>query len=429
MTAVALSAEARWLAIGRASGRVTFVAADTLEAIWDHVPSDSASPIAAMTLQHHESMHTLEASTALTSYRDGSIQIWNVARKEAKVASSQTHLDPRLRWRAVKIGHAQSSTNSESGSSATSTTSARHSSASLRWKVSSTSERSRRSFQRQDGLHPQSGGSRSRLLCAPLQDCDSTTIHRRGASSQEHLLLGLANGQVRLIDFETAEAVSSVDLEDGPVNGLFSVDAGDANTSAFIARRQAGPRFSLYPEAQSVHQQRWKRRVPCIQLERLYGRLPTSYSHAQWISHQCCQLLGRRRLDSAEPRSRTRQSLAYPMSSHGSASRLRRASAHNRDRSGTGGGFAESSSQGAAASSSLSIFPNLPPPSNSTLKADDRQLRLLGWVRCQRGGSFVSGSQSRVVGIGRALRATGISRGSGGRLTCAMSLFWDAAES
>jgi hypothetical protein len=71
---------------------------------------------------------------------------------------------------------------------------------------------------------------------------------------------------------------------------------------------------------------------------------------------------------------------------------------------------ADGTSQAAAMSSSLSAFPNMLSPSTSTQKMDERQLRLLGWIRCERGGSFAVGSKPLLIGVGRAQRSPHQSR-------------------
>lgn len=402
VTTVALSAEARWLAIGRASGRVTFIATDSLEAIWDHLSDDSASPITRLTLQHHESMHTLESATAFSAHRDGTIRAWNVARKEVKLVASQTQLDSRLRWRALQIIVAQSS----NGASSSGSTLIGFSSAEGLFHIRTV----------------ESGGSSAKtVFTLGVEDrshvCSALLcqLASRASAADEvpllrsTLLLGFANGRVQLIDFESAEIVSSVDLEDGPVTGLCPVDAGDANTAAFIA--QTPNRASLLLVSGGA--------AGAAAAVEKSGSIHGSLSAFMSGSPLRIRTPNGSRTNAANfwadgstppsPASELANPVSYPMSSHGSASRLRRASAHVRDRS-NGGGVVEGSSQIAAASSSLSVFPNLPPPINSTQKSDERHLRLLGWVRCQRGGSFAVGSRTILVGVSRAQRSMSASR-------------------
>lgn len=406
VTASALSAEARWLAVGHASGRVSFVSTETLELLWDFLPDDLGSPITALSLQHHEAMHPLESATALSSHRDGTIRIWNVARREVKLATSATQLDSRLRWRAVAIDIVPTSSASvgSSMSSGTSflgftTTDGQFHIRAVELGASSTKTVFTLSIE--DRCHV-----RSALLC---QLASRPTSADEAPLLRSTLMLGLANGRVRLVDFETAETVSAVDLDDGAVTSLYAIDAGDANTSAFIA--QTSGRASLLivagggagasammEKSSSIHSSLGA----FMSGSPLRIRTPNgSRTNAAnfWADGST----------PPSPASELANPLSYPMSSHGSASRLRRASAHMRDRSSTVLG-ADVTTPTAAASSSLSVFPNLPPPTSSTQKVDERQLRLLGWVRCQRGGSFASASKTRVVGIGRAQRSTHTSR-------------------
>ena len=399
VTAVALSAEARWLALAHASGRVTFVSTETLDAIWDHLPSDTASPITSLTLQHHESMHTLESATALSAHRDGTLREWNVARKEAKLVTSQTQLDSRLRWRAISVAVAQSSSNSHLAVSRTPLI----------------------GFATADGqFHIRAvesgGGSVKTVFTLSIEDrgqvCSALVcqLASRPPLADEApllrstLLLGFAHGRVRVIDFETAECVSSVDLDDGPVTGLSTMDAGDANTSAFVAQTTgraslllisggAAGAAAMMEKSGSIHSSlgAFMSGSP-LRIRTPNGSRTTAATF--WADGST----------PPSPASELANPLSYPMSSHGSASRLRRASAHMRDRSSTSVA-ADGIPQGTAASSSLSVFPNLPPPIHTTQKADDRQLRLLGWIRCQRGGSFAVGAKSILVGVGRAQRS------------------------
>ncbi|KAJ1033056.1 hypothetical protein NDA16_000335 [Ustilago loliicola] len=406
VTVMALSAEARWLAIGHASGRVTFISTETLDLTWDSLPDDSVSPITALTLQHHEAMHTLESATALSSHRDGTIRIWNVARKEVKLATSATQLDSRLRWRSVTIDMAPTGRHSAGGSASSGTTFLGFTTTDGQFHIravelGASSTKTVFTLAIEDRCHV-----RSALLCLLAS---RPTSSDEAPLLQSTLLLGLANGRVRLVDFETTETVSIVDLDDGAVTGLHAIDAGDVNTSAFIA--QTSGRASLLIVAGGA--------AGAPALMEKSGSIHSSLSAFMSGSPLRIRTPNGSRNNAANfwadgstppsPASELANPLSYPMSSHGSASRLRRASAHLRDRSSTVLG-ADVTSQAAAASSSLSVFPNLPPPTSSTQKTDERQLRLLGWVRCQRGGSFATASKTLLVGIGRAQRSTHTSR-------------------
>ncbi|GAC94109.1 hypothetical protein PHSY_001678 [Pseudozyma hubeiensis SY62] len=411
-----LSAEAGWLAIGYASGRVLFLSVETLQPIWDHIVVDSASPITGLTLQRQDSLHNLDTALALTAHRDGTIRVWNVARKEAKLVMSRTQLDSRLRWRSLDVVVAPSTT--AAGGSSTSVGNA---------DLSSTSRAPLIGFTTSDGhFHiraVEAGGTSTKtVFTLSIEDrgqvCSALLcqLSSRSSSGDEApllrstLLLGFANGRVQLIDLESAESISSVDLDDGPVTSVVLVDAGDAaSTSAFVA--QTSGRASLLFVSSGTH-------VAAAPMEKsgsihstlnafgsgspLRIRTPngSSTNAANFWSDVSTP---------PSPASELTNPLSYPMSSHGSASRLRRSSAHMRDRSGTGAS-ADGTSQTLAASSSLSVFPNMPPPSGATQKADDRQLRLLGWVRCQRGGSFAAVAGHLLIGTGRAQRSSNQSR-------------------
>lgn len=397
VTALALAAEARWLAIGRASGRVTFVSTDTLETIWDHSAEDSVSPIVSLMLQHHESMHTLDAATALSAHRDGTIRIWNVARKEAKLAASQTQLDSRLRWRAVQITTAP---NVSSSSTPSGLTLVGFSSADGHFHVRSVelggaSTKTVLSLSVEDRGHVISA-----LLCQiaskPAQADEAPLL-------RSTLLLGSASGRTRLVDFETADTSSMLDLEDGPVTNLSSIDTGDANTVALIA--QTANRASLLLVANASAASATAMEKSSSSHNNLSAFMSGSPLRIRTPNGSRTNATNFWAADGSTPPSPAAElgnPLSYPMSSHGSASRLRRASAHVRDRSGS-----SAVAEGPAASSSLSVFPNIPPPSNSAVKSDERQLRLLGWVRCQRGGSFATGSKTTAVGVGKAQRSWG----------------------
>lgn len=405
VTALALSAEARWLAVGRASGRVTFVATENLETIWDHLPANAVSPVAYLTLQHHESLHTLESATALSGHRDGTIWIWNVARREAKLASSQTQLDSRLRWRPIPVSGVQRSISSSGSSILSRTTLIGFATKDGQFHIravefGSTQVKTILTLSTED---------RSQVCAALL--CQLTS---RPSSAEEApllrntLLLGCADGRVRLFDLETAEAVSSVDVDDGPVTNLSAVDAGDVNTSAFIAQTSGRATLLIFSG-----------NAPGATAMEKNGSIHTSLGAFVQGSPLRIRTPNGSRTNAAtfwgggstppSPASELANPVSYPMSSHGSASRLRRASAHVRDRSGTSMS-ADSSAPAIAASSSLSVFSHMPPPSNSIQKVDERQLRLLGWVRCQRGGCFASRSAGFLIGVGRAQRSTQQSR-------------------
>ncbi|SPO25309.1 related to Sterol regulatory element binding protein cleavage-activating protein [Ustilago trichophora] len=405
VTALALSAEARWLAVGHASGRISFISTDTLEVIWDSLPIDSASPITSLTLQHHESMHTLESATALSAHRDGTIRVWNVARKEVKLVSSQTQLDSRLRWRSMQVHVVQNNSSSSPTPSRTTFI----------------------GFTTTDGQFHiraiESGGSSAKTVftlsiedrghvCSALlcQLASRPPIADEARLLRSTLLLGFANSRVRLIDFETSETVSSVDLDDGPVTGLSTIDTGDANTSAYIAHTTgrasllivsggAPGAAAMMEKSGSIHSS----------LGAFMSGSPLRIRTPNGSRTNAANFWAADGSTPPSPASELANPLSYPMSSHGSASRLRRASAHMRDRSGTSAAT-DATPQGTVASSSLSVFPNLAPPTNSTQKADDRQLRLLGWIRCQRGGSFAVGARSILIGIGRAQRSSSQSR-------------------
>lgn len=405
VTALALSAEARWLAVGHPSGRITFISTDTLEAVWNSLPTDSASPITSLTLQHHESMHTLESATALSAHRDGTIRIWNVARKEVKLVASQTQLDSRLRWRSMQVHVAQNNSSSSPTPSRTTfigftTTDGQFHIRAVESGGSSTKTVFTLSIEDR-------GHVCSALLC---QLASRPPLADEAPLLRSTLLLGFANGRVRLIDFETAETVSSVDLDDGPVTGLSTIDAGDANTSAFIAHTTgrasllfvsggAPGAAAMMEKSGSIHSS----------LGAFMSGSPLRIRTPNGSRTNAANVCAADGSTPPSPASELANPLSYPMSSHGSASRLRRASAHMRDRSGISAAT-DATPQGTAASTSLSVFPNLPPPTNSTQKADDRQLRLLGWARCQRGGSFAVGTRSILVGIGRAQRSSSQSR-------------------
>ncbi|SOV09419.1 related to Sterol regulatory element binding protein cleavage-activating protein [Ustilago sp. UG-2017a] len=406
VTALALSAEARWLAVGHASGRVTFVSIDTLEPIWNSLPDDSVSPITALTLQHHEAMHTLEAATAFSSHRDGTIRIWNVARKGVKQATSVTQLDSRLRWRSVTIDVVPTASSSGGNSVLSGTTFLGFTNTDGQFHIRTVelgapSTKTVFTLGIEDRCHV-----RSALLC---QLASRPTSADDVPLLRSTLLLGLANGRVRLVDFETAETISIVELDDGAVTSLQAIDAGDANTSAFIA--QTSGRASLLIVSGGA--------TGASAVMEKSGSIHSSLGAFMSGSPQRIRTPNGSRANAANfwadgstppsPASELANPFSYPMSSHGSASRLRRASAHVRDRSSTVMG-ADVTSQATAASSSLSVLPNLPPPSNPTQKTDERQLRLLGWVRCQRGGSFATASKTLLVGIGRAQRSTHASR-------------------
>jgi hypothetical protein len=409
VTAAAMSAEARWLSIGYESGRLHFVSTETLETIWDHVPDSAVSPVISLILQHHESMHILESATAISAHRDGTIRIWNVARKQVTLASAQTHLDPRLRWRSVhvNVAHHQGSAHGAN-------------------KPSGSCDPSLLAFATTDGLfhirsvEPATSSTktvftlacedRSRVCSALLcQLASRPPSADEAALLRSTLVLGFANGRVRLIDVETAETISSVDLDDGPVTGLCTIDAGDASTPALIAQSTcrsslliiAGGSMnaaSLMDKSGSVHSSL----AGYLSGSPLRIRTPNgSRTNAAtfWADAST----------PPSPAAELANPLSYPMSSHGSASRLRRASAHTRDRSGASV-VADGTSQAAAMSSSLSAFPNMLSPSTSTQKMDERQLRLLGWIRCERGGSFAVGSKPLLIGVGRAQRSPHQSR-------------------
>ncbi|SNX84285.1 related to Sterol regulatory element binding protein cleavage-activating protein [Melanopsichium pennsylvanicum] len=405
VAALALSAEARWLAVGHASGRVTFISTDTLEAIWDHLPADSASAITFLTLQPHESMHTLESATVLSAHRDGTIHIWNVARKEVKLVDSQTQLDSRLPWRSLPVIVTPSPT-SNNGPAPSRTTFLGFTTADGKFHIRAVDS---------------GGASTKTVFTLSIEDrshvCSALLcqLASRPPSADEApllrstLLLGFANGRVRLIDFETAENVSSADLDDGPVVELSAVDTSEITTSTFVA--QTSGRASLLVVSAGF---------PAAAIMEKSGSIHSSVGAFMSGSSLRIRTPNGSRANAAafwgdgstppSPASELANPLSYPMSSHGSASRLRRTSAHMRDRSSTGG-LIDGTPQGTAASSSLSVFPNVAPPTiNATQKADDRQLRLLGWVRCQRGGSFAIGTSSLLVGIGRAQRSRPQSR-------------------
>ncbi|CDS01201.1 related to Sterol regulatory element binding protein cleavage-activating protein [Sporisorium scitamineum] len=416
VSALALSAKAGWVAVGHASGRVLFLSSETLDPIWDHFADHSTSSVTSLTLQHQDSMHRLDSVVALSAHRDGTIRIWNVARKEVKPVVSRTQLDSRLRWRSLPVPAAQSD-HAGSGSSTNTNSS------------SATSRAPWIGFTTTDGqfhIRAVEAGGASVKTVFTLgmehrgQVCSALLcqISCRTPSGQETplikstLLLGFANGRVQLIDFESAEGISSVDLDDGAVTGLSTIDAGDAQMSTFIAQTTgrasllfvstgataAAASAAAMEKSGSIHSN----------LGTFTSGSPLRIRTPNGSSTNAANIWA----DISTPPSPAAElanPLSYPMSSHGSASRLRRASAHVRDRSGTNG-LGEGTPQTLAASSSLSVSVSVPPPSNATQKADDRQLRLLGWVRCQRGGSFASGAGGLLLGVGRAKRSWGQSR-------------------
>lgn len=416
--ALALSAEAGWLAIGYASGRVLFLSAETLEPIWDYIVLDSASPITSLTPQHQESMHRLDTAVALSAHRDGTIRVWNVARKEVKLVTSRTQLDSRLRWRSLNVLVAAGQNPSANIISSSTANGSSVSSASSRTPLIG--------FATSDGQFHiravESGGVSTKTvftlkmedrgqICSALlcQLSSRPSVADEAPLLRNTLLLGFANGRAQLIDSDSAESISSVDLDDGPVIGLSAMDSGEVSTSAFIAQTtgrasllvvSSGPSAgaAVMEKSGSIHSS----------LSAVASGSPLRIRTPNGSSTNAANFWADVSTPPS-PASELTNPMAYPMSSHGSASRLRRASAHMRDRSGTGAS-ADGTSQTLAASSSLSVFPNTPPPSGTMQKSDDRQLRFLGWVRCQRGGSFAAGAGSLLVGVGRAPRSSTQSR-------------------
>ncbi|KAI3492760.1 hypothetical protein L1887_42557 [Cichorium endivia] len=410
VTAAALSAEARWLSIGYESGRLHFVSTETLETIWDHVPDSAVSPVISLILQHHESMHILESATAISAHRDGTIRIWNVARKQVTLASAQTHLDPRLRWRSVhvNVAHHQGSAHGAN-------------------KPSGSCDPSLLAFATTDGLfhirsvEPATSSTktvftlacedRSRVCSALLcQLASRPPSADEAALLRSTLVLGFANGRVRLIDFETAETISSVDLDDGPVTGLSTIDAGDASTPGL----DSSVHMSIFPahHCRRINERSFidgQERICAQQSRRLPVRFAAAYPHAQWLSHQRRDVLGGtlRHRPVPQPslpiRCRTRCLRMAPL-------RDCVAPVRTRETAAAPAWSPMAPSQAAAMSSSLSAFPNMLSPSTSTQKMDERQLRLLGWIRCERGGSFAVGSKPVLIGVGRAQRSPHQSR-------------------
>ncbi|TKY85690.1 hypothetical protein EX895_005230 [Sporisorium graminicola] len=415
VSAFALSAKAGWVAVGHASGRVLFLSIETLEPIWDHLADGSASAVTSLTLQHQDSMHKLDSVVALSAQRDGTIRAWNVARKEAKLVASRTQLDSRLRWRSLPVlaGHSNHSSSSNGIST--------HSGSAM-------SRTPLIGFTTTDGQFHiravEAGGASAKTVftlglenrghvCSALlcQVLSRTPSGQETPLIKSTLLLGFAKGRVQLIDFETAESISSVDLDDGSVTGLSTIDAGDASTPAFIAQTtgRASLLFISTGATAAAAAAMEKSGSMHSNLGAVTSSSPLRIRTPNGSSSNAASFWA----DVSTPPSPAADlanPLSYPMSSHGSASRLRRASAHLRDRSGTSGLGEGSTNQSIAASSSLSVSVNVPPPSNATHNADDRQLRLLGWVRCQRGGSFTSGAGSLLLGVGRAQRSWGQSR-------------------
>ncbi|SJX62787.1 related to Sterol regulatory element binding protein cleavage-activating protein [Sporisorium reilianum f. sp. reilianum] len=415
VSAFALSAKAGWVAVGHASGRVLFLSTETLEPIWDHLADDAVQPVTSLTLQHQDSMHRLDSVVALSAHRDGTMRVWNVARKEAKLIPSRTQLDSRLRWRSLPVVAGQSHHPGSSNSSSPPSSPA-------------TSRAPLIGFTTTDGQFHiravEAGGSSvktvftlgmenrghvcSALLCQILS---RPALGEETPLIKNTLLLGFANGRLQLIDFETAESISSVDLDDGAVTSLSTIDAGDAHTPTFIA--QTTGRASLLFVSTGATAAASAAMEKSGSIHSNLGAFPSGSPLRIRTPNGSSSNAANFWADASTPPSPAAElanPLSYPMSSHGSASRLRRASAHVRDRSGASALGEGSTPQTLAASSSLSVSVNVPPPGNATQKADDRQLRLLGWVRCQRGGSFASGGGSMLVGVGRAQRSWGQSR-------------------
>ena len=421
VAALTLASKAGWLAVGYTSGRVLFLSSETLEPIWDHLPQDLASPITSLTVQHQDSMHKLDSAVAFSAHRDGTTRVWNSARKEAKLVFSQTQLDSRLRWRSLNIVVTQRNQFGGGGGSSSSSVSINSPASSA---VSSRAPLI--GFTTTDGQFHiravEAGGASvktvftlgmedrghvcSALLC---QMASRPALGDETPQIRSTLLLGFANGRVKVIDFDTAESISGVDVDDGPVTNLSSIDAGDAHTSAFVAQTSgrtsllfvssgAAAAAAAMEKSGSIHSN----------LGAFTSGSPLRIRTPNGSSSNAANFWADASTPPS-PASELANPMSYPMSSHGSASRLRRASAHARDRSATSA-VGEGAPQTLAASSSLSVSANVPPPSNATQKADDRQVRLLGWVRCQRGGSFATGAGSLLIGIGRAQRSGSTSR-------------------
>ncbi|PWZ02355.1 hypothetical protein BCV70DRAFT_157681 [Testicularia cyperi] len=394
---IALAADDGWVAIGLASGRICFVSTDSMALLWDVLPSDSTAPISHLAL--------LPGTAVLVSaHRDGRFYLWNLKAKkmeECDGASPCGGLTDADLWKTFVVQVPQESA-ADPAHNAVQPLLLGSTSLTGRFVIRSISSASGCAEILFRLPEEYKGQVRSALLYGNgASHISGSAAEVAAAHSDQVLVLGFTDGKLRQFDSETCELLGVLDLDNGPITSvraacsddplvsILSVETPHRVSLVMLSGGNFGTASVEHSGSVSGSLNAFSSGSP-VRIRTPNGSRPNAGSF--WAGGST----------PPSPSSELGNPLAYPMSSHGSASRLRRASAHTRDRNnGVTASESTSSAILGGATPSTSTSP-LPPP---TIRFEDRQLRLLGWIRSHRGGHHVACQGALLIGVCRSGRS------------------------
>ncbi|EPQ30490.1 uncharacterized protein PFL1_02016 [Pseudozyma flocculosa PF-1] len=397
VTALAVSATAGLAVIGLASGRVCFVSLATLKLFFEgkHAAEDSCA-VQHISLRHRTALNDVESLAAITVHRDGSAYEWSPAKATAVQISGPR---PEATWTAFDVTYAAAADPLPPALGPFAPSS------SLPTIAFASSDR-RFEIKRQAAVGPDletifeiSSGERayfrSAVIC-PQARRSPTAFSVEDDDEGSILVTGQTDGVVRAWELKGGRLLSTLDLGDGAISCVRAVVDDDQSSCTLVVSTSS--RVSLLGLGSDPFGQFGLEPSLSLpgSLNGFAGGSPVKNRTPNGSTHLSAPTFWGDNSAPTTPTSEMPNPLAYPISSHGNAARLRRASGHGRDRSGVG-----------SESSNASGLASTLPSSSSSAEAngpEDRQLRLIGCIPCLRGGCELIVESRCLIGVRRRNR-------------------------
>ena len=381
ITALAVSTKADTIAFGLASGRICLASLTTLKFVIEVKPGTAAGAVQHLVIQYREGLPDVQSVQVCSFHRNGSAYRWKPKREEpAEIVSSKEG----AHWITLPVDTHALDTPRGSGTMPTFAFAASDGRLEIVRQISSQMPLEKL-FEMPEG---DKASFRSAAICSlPRRSAAASAPDGDGAM----LLLGQSNGCLRAWDLTTKALISSLDLGDGPVTKVRVVH--DEEQTSCIVIASTSTRVSLLLlSAETFLGGGLEPSLTNGSLNGLGGGSPLKIRTPNGSNLSSSSFWA----GGSGPTTPTQELAnppAYPISSHGNAARLRRASGHGRDRSGIGSEISTASSLGVSASSSLT--------SGEMNNQEERQLRLVGIIRSERGGCELLHPSRIMMGVRR----------------------------
>ncbi|KAN0064861.1 hypothetical protein ACQY0O_001918 [Thecaphora frezii] len=403
VTALAASATAGLIVVGLASGRVCFLSLITLKLLFERrYAGDASFPVQHIALRSREALEELEAVVAITVHRDGSAYEWNPNK-----ATCAQIAPPRSGTTLTAFNVAFADVSGAPPPASGPFVPMSH----LPMIALVSSDRSFEVLRQQaigselETVFGASGGDKAYFRSAVICFLPRRTPTGLAADDDGSILVtGQSDGVVRAWDLRSGRLIAHLDLGDGTVGTLRAITDEDHNSCTVVA--STASRISLLSLGSDPYGHLGLEPSGSLpgSLNGFIGGSPMKSRAPSGSNHLSAPTFW---ADSSAPTTPTSEQAnppAYPISSHGNAARLRRASGHGRDRSGPG---SESSTlPGFGSTSTLAVN-----GSGDAGYFEEWQLRLIGCIPCPRGGCELIARSGCLIGVRRRKRTMSVSDG------------------